>query len=496
MGSEHAEKKTGCIFQWKIHNYSYCWQKTGSCLQSPEFSVDVGKQTKWKLYLYPRGRYSKDIISVYIYRIHVARDEDLDLRCEFSVLSADGLISRSVTIFRHFTNEGRLAGYTSFLKRDDLFTANRETLLPEDTLTIRCSMWTVDGRDMRSVQYFARTVVKVEHVTFIWSVKNFIRLELNWKIPFAIRSVSNALLAILHLFVEKDCCCERIWLEIEFSDECMQFFTMQSSILDERGEEVEGTRQERHFHEFSKSTKYPLPWTKRQLMENDARYLPAGVLSLKFECASSTGTGYEGIERIDLRSSLPPGSRSKKGKLPEASNTLTDDIKSLYGVEFLCDLELRTSTSSFSAHKIILCARSPVFTKMFATDFRENKSKCVEITDMDSDTLRRLLLYIYTDTLEDLDIKTACRLYEAADKYWILSLKDRCSAFLKENLDTSNACEVLAVADMHNDEDFKLAVQEYILEHECVFRSEKWKYLISINPKLTSETMFRKFNRM
>ncbi|KAF8792311.1 Speckle-type POZ protein like [Argiope bruennichi] len=495
MGSECLKNKTGCTFQWKINNFSYCWQKTGEYLQSPEFSADMGKQTKWKLCLYPRGDESSNFICVCVYRVKDTNNEDnLEVCFQISALSADESIPRTVATFRSLIKEGQFAGHSDLLKRDDLFSMDAAVLLPDDTLTVQCDMWTIGGRDMKNVHYYARTFIKVEQITFIWSVTSFSSLKLNCKIPFAIRSVSNALLAGLHLFVERDCCCERIWLELKLSDENIKFFKMHSSIINETNEEIKSTRQEHEvFHEFSRSIKYSLPLTKGKLIDNNTLYLPKDILSLKFECAYTTGIGYEGIEHIDMRSTLLPGNPNKKKKLPETSYTLLHDIKTLYSIPFLCDVKLRTSTESFLAHKIILSSRSPVFTKMFANDA---SGKEVHITDVDSKTLSRLLLYIYTDTLEDLDVKAASLLYEAAAKYCILSLKEKCSTFLKNNLDPSNASDVLIIADMDDDKDFKLDVQDYILEHDCVFRSEKWKDLIHTKPELTAETMLRKFTKM
>ncbi|GBM91380.1 hypothetical protein AVEN_42347-1 [Araneus ventricosus] len=56
------------------------------------------------------------------------------------------------------------------------------------------------------------------------------------------------------------------------------------------------------------------------------------------------------------------------------------------------------------------------------------------------------------------------QLYVASDKYDILSMKRRCSSFLKENLCPTKACDVLELADLHQDDDLKSSVQDYILK--------------------------------
>ncbi|GIY79265.1 hypothetical protein CEXT_711741 [Caerostris extrusa] len=59
--------------------------------------------------------------------------------------------------------------------------------------------------------------------------------------------------------------------------------------------------------------------------------------------------------------------------------------------------------------------------------------KCVEIPDVDADTMRRMLQYVYTDTLEELKWESASMLYAAADKYELLALKDHCSTIILKN---------------------------------------------------------------
>ncbi|GIY19768.1 speckle-type POZ protein-like A [Caerostris extrusa] len=122
----------------------------------------------------------------------------------------------------------------------------------------------------------------------------------------------------------------------------------------------------------------------------------------------------------------------------------------------VCDVKLRTGAETFPAHWFILSARSPVFRAMLQSDVNEKAQDCIDIEDVDAETVRRMLLYMYTDACEDLQWESASKLYAAADKYQILSLKEECSSFLMSNLDTANACDALMIADLHKDEHLKL----------------------------------------
>ncbi|GFR28858.1 hypothetical protein TNCT_511891 [Trichonephila clavata] len=131
---------------------------------------------------------------------------------------------------------------------------------------------------------------------------------------------------------------------------------------------------------------------------------------------------------------------------------------------------------------------------MFRKCTKDKTTGCVDITDIDADTIHRMLLYLYTDTLEDLKWVTASEMYVAADKYQIISLKSKCSTFLTANLTVNNVCEVLILAHKHQDEYLKNAVQDYILRNEkVVFCSSEWKHLMDTHTKLAAETMFLKY---
>ncbi|GFT84280.1 TD and POZ domain-containing protein 3 [Trichonephila clavipes] len=122
----------------------------------------------------------------------------------------------------------------------------------------------------------------------------------------------------------------------------------------------------------------------------------------------------------------------------------------------------------------------------------KKNSEYVYIEDLDDDTVQRMLLYIYTATVPDLQWDTACDLYTAADKYEILSLKSKCSSFLKDNLSQGNACNLLILADEHQDQDLISAIQDYILIHRGIFNTKEWELFMKTNVQLAANLMHLK----
>ncbi|GFY38474.1 hypothetical protein TNIN_20521 [Trichonephila inaurata madagascariensis] len=174
---------------------------------------------------------------------------------------------------------------------------------------------------------------------------------------------------------------------------------------------------------------------------------------------------------------------------------LKEDFKCLYVEGNFSDVKLCTKTKTFHAHKAILSARSSVFLAMLRTDMKEKIQACVDIPDLEDDTVHQMLLYMYTNALEGLGWERSLNLYAAADKYEIVSLKSKCSSFLKSNMCPYNVCDVLVLADMHGDSDLKETAQNYTIKHEQeVYTSDKWKVFTKNNYTLAMETMLLKWN--
>ncbi|GIY60099.1 TD and POZ domain-containing protein 3 [Caerostris extrusa] len=106
-------------------------------------------------------------------------------------------------------------------------------------------------------------------------------------------------------------------------------------------------------------------------------------------------------------------------------------MEQLLREKILCDVTLQVGSEEFPAHKAILVARSPVFKAMFTRDMQETARNVVDISDLDADTVKRMLLYVYTDTLDHPEGDCVEKLYFAADKYEILCLKNKCALLLE-----------------------------------------------------------------
>ncbi|MCI4383723.1 hypothetical protein PGIGA_G00029700 [Pangasianodon gigas] len=100
-------------------------------------------------------------------------------------------------------------------------------------------------------------------------------------------------------------------------------------------------------------------------------------------------------------------------KVPECQ--LADDLGSLWEGSRFTDCSLFVGGQEFKAHKSILAARSPVFNAMFEHKMEESKKNRVDISDVEPDVFREMMVFIYTDKAPNLE-KMADHLLAAADK--------------------------------------------------------------------------------
>ncbi|KAF8771281.1 Speckle-type POZ protein like [Argiope bruennichi] len=175
------------------------------------------------------------------------------------------------------------------------------------------------------------------------------------------------------------------------------------------------------------------------------------------------------------------------------SKSLIDKVKSFYERKFLCDVQLKTSTSAFPAHKVILSAFSSVFKDKLLNEEEEKESDFINIEDLEDDTVKRMLDYIYTSNVEILTWESASKLYEAANKYAILNLKNLCSSYLKNNLSPSNACEILLLSHNYSDNEMKKFVMDFIVKQGKEILNSEWRLLMNSNGKLAAEALYRLF---
>ena len=164
----------------------------------------------------------------------------------------------------------------------------------------------------------------------------------------------------------------------------------------------------------------------------------------------------------------------------------------------MADIQIRVHPSSklFSAHKLILAARSPVFAAMFANSTLENTTNVIEINDLHPDTIQSMLEYIYTGKVTDIKESTV-ELYRCADKYQLDDLRYQTEIALMNSISIETCAEILLLADQHHSKELKSRVLHFIIHGnlKAITETDGWHKFVACVPELVTEVIQAKVSQ-
>ena len=113
-------------------------------------------------------------------------------------------------------------------------------------------------------------------------------------------------------------------------------------------------------------------------------------------------------------------------------NLVAQRLNRLLSVQWTSDVQFVVQGEIIGAHvEMLTTGLSPVLAAMFRNDFTEKRTRIVEIQDISPQVFKKLLCYLYTGAVGELDVHMARALLTAADKYQIESLKKMCQQSLQ-----------------------------------------------------------------
>ncbi|KAF8771522.1 Speckle-type POZ protein like [Argiope bruennichi] len=483
-------EKHAYVFRWIIENSPYCWHKKGFWFDSPVFTVNSMGKSRWRLRFYPRGNKNvTDFSPVYLRRENNDDGpENVILSFDISYLAENGSPIRTQKIEEHCFPRSHGYGIEEILTREELF-RNKKVILC-------CKMWNIEGTSSEGGYTSVTTKIGKASNSFVWDIKDFLNLTPDEERMTVIKSASTDIqqLSLKFFVMEGLGCEENLCVKATSSNEKIRIRDFKLFIMDATGGKIKCNLGEHAICTINTLYHFPMIFSKRQLMQKKNQYLSDNTLRLFCELSYSTGIILEEFNSKDTcLNELKPFEGDLSPSERHIPNALSG-LDCLYHHQIMCDVRLRTETEAFPCHRIILSAASPVFRSMFTNPMKEEASEFVDIPDLEDGIVQRMLPYLYTGTLEDLDWESASKLYAAADKYQIIPLKDKCVSFLKTNISVANACEALVLADFHQDNELKRDIQNFILDNSSnIISSNNWSKLMGKNIELAAETMHLKW---
>ena len=154
--------------------------------------------------------------------------------------------------------------------------------------------------------------------------------------------------------------------------------------------------------------------------------------------------------------------------------TISERTKFIFNNELLSDIkfvapasnsesESWKSQKSIPAHKFVLAISSPVFYAMFYGELAETAST-IELPDCDYESLLELFRYLYSDEV-NLTGSNVMQVLYLAKKYLVPSLAGKCTEYLREHLEASNAFSILPQAQKFEDKDLEERCWNVIESH-------------------------------
>ncbi|XP_027115940.2 BTB/POZ and MATH domain-containing protein 2-like [Coffea arabica] len=167
------------------------------------------------------------------------------------------------------------------------------------------------------------------------------------------------------------------------------------------------------------------------------------------------------------------------------------------------DVNFEVNGEKFSAHKLVLAARSPVFRAQLFGPMKDHDTQCIRVEDMEAPVFKALLHFIYWDCLPNMEELTglnskgatslmAQHLLAAADRYGLDRLRLICEANLCEDVAINTVATTLALAEQHHCFQLKSVCLKFVAMPEnlrAVMQTDGFEYLKESCPSVLTELL-------
>merc|ERR1719420_2551020 len=133
----------------------------------------------------------------------------------------------------------------------------------------------------------------------------------------------------------------------------------------------------------------------------------------------------------------------------EPETALLDNISEIFNKGLLTDVTLIAAEGKeqFSAHKLVLAAKSPVFQEMLAHSCPENGKCEVRLYDTCAGAVRVFLDFVYNREYKPRTEDVNKDVLKLADQFRMPALVEKCTEELAKNITTTNVVDRLQLCD-------------------------------------------------
>ena len=166
-------------------------------------------------------------------------------------------------------------------------------------------------------------------------------------------------------------------------------------------------------------------------------------------------------------------------------------LQNLFLEDQFSDVKLVTVCGKeLNAHKCILAAGSSTFAAMFKHDMLEKKSNIVKISDVRYEVLKEMLRFIYTDYVENI-ANVVTELFIASDKYDIQDLKNKCENSISNGITVETAIQIFEFADKYNAVNLKNQAMHFMKSNiDSIMKNDAFKNKLQLMGPLADFILF------
>lgn len=172
-----------------------------------------------------------------------------------------------------------------------------------------------------------------------------------------------------------------------------------------------------------------------------------------------------------------------KSKMSPVDERLVSGCKELWESKMFSDFVIKSESQNFPVHRNVLSMQSRIFKEILEAEIKESGKNELMIQGCSANTVGEFLRYIYTG--EEPSGSNAMELFALCSKYEITELKSSCEENIVEEIDETNAFEVLNYGHIHSSEIIKKAAfkeirkmfSETFLSEDLMEKPDKLKEL-------------------
>ncbi|XP_071033425.1 speckle-type POZ protein B-like [Parasteatoda tepidariorum] len=473
--------KNGFSFTWEIENFSFCHQNS---ISSPHFPDENFDQIPWQLTLFRTGSTpTQDDTKLYfiLSKIEGLRKIVIDFKIE--IIGPGGHL-----LFVYEEKSKVVSSYylvKSTVKEQDILRVNK------DFLTVCCHISSTESSVANSPDCLARTKIIVNQLSFRLTWEHD---EINALLDMKNKSIMTRFFYFSDT-IEWSITFKKMIEDVQIrinrhNNDSLQCIVCKVSLLDVKGNQIFSIKDKNIFSKDDNQWIMPSSFPVSEVKDNRDKCIKNGRMFILCELFCSGGIESQAVIYGNHERNVDNVNDTDIGL-----HTLQSDIRNLFSDKTLCDVKIRVEDEIVQAHKSILAARSPVFHAMFQLDMVEAKAGIVDIQDVDIDTFKVFMNYIYCDTVDKMDYDGAKNLLIVAEKYEVLRLKEMCGSFLKSEISDRNACEIAALADMVSHKGLKSFAIDFIADHsKNILSMPEWFPWMKNHIELANE-IFQRFSK-